>query len=49
MGRNKRKVPDDLPRERRDYDLSEAEKAEFDTVKRIGEEISRSIEYTPAR
>jgi transposase len=42
-------LPDDLPRERREYDLSEAEKAEFDTVKRIGEEISSSIEYTPAR
>ncbi|MEO7851860.1 MAG: IS66 family transposase [Rubrivivax sp.] len=42
-------LPEDLPRERRDYDLSEAEKAEFDAVKRIGEEISRSIEYTPAR
>ena len=42
-------LPDDLPRERREYDLSEAEKAEFDAVKRIGEEISKSIEYTPAR
>ena len=42
-------LPDDLPRERREYDLSEAEKAQFDTVKRIGEEISSSIEYTPAR
>lgn len=42
-------LPDDLARERRDYDLSEAEKAEFDSIKRIGEEISSSIEYTPAR
>ena len=42
-------LPDNLPRERRDYDLSEAEKAEFDSVKHIGEEISSSIEYTPAR
>ena len=42
-------LPEDLPRERRDYDLSDAQKAEFDTVKRIGEEISKSIEYTPAR
>ena len=42
-------LPDNLPRERRDYDLSDAEKAEFDSVKRIGEEISSSIEYTPAR
>ena len=47
--RGRAALPDDLPRERRDYDLSEAEKAEFDTIKRIGEEISRSIEYTPAR
>ena len=42
-------LPDDLPRERREYDLSDAEKAEFDSIKRIGEEISSSIEYTPAR
>lgn len=42
-------LPEDLPRERRDYDLSDAEKAEFDSVKRIGEEISSSIEYTRAR
>jgi transposase len=42
-------LPDDLPRERREYDLSEAEKSEFDSIKRIGEEISSSIEYTPAR
>jgi transposase len=42
-------LPDDLPRERREYDLSEAEKAEFDSINRIGEEISSSIEYTPAR
>ena len=42
-------LPDHLPRERRDYDLSEAEKAQFDSVKCIGYEISSSIEYTPAR
>jgi transposase len=42
-------LPDDLPRERREYDLSEAEKAQFDTVKRIGEEVSCSLEYTPPR
>jgi transposase len=42
-------LPDDLPRERREYDLSEAEKAQFDTVKQIGEEVSCSLEYTPPR
>ena len=42
-------LPEDLPRERRDYDLTEAEKAEFDSIRRIGEEISSSIEYMPAR
>jgi transposase len=47
--RGRAALPDDLPRERREYDLSEAEKAEFDSIKRIGEEISSSIEYTPAR
>lgn len=47
--RGRAALPDHLPRERREYDLSEAEKAEFDRVKRIGEEISKSLEYTPPR
>src|SRR3990170_8717747 len=42
-------LPKNLPRERVDYDLSEAEKAEFDSVERIGEEISETLEYTPAK
>ena len=42
-------LPKDLPRERVDYDLSEAEKAEFDELKRIGEEVSETLEYTPAK
>ena len=42
-------LPKNLPRERVDYDLSETEKAEFDSVERIGEEISETLEYTPAK
>ena len=40
-------LPKDLPRRRVDYDLSEAEKAEFDAVERIGEEVSETVDYTP--
>ena len=40
-------LPKDLPRQRIDYDLSEAEKAEFDAVTQIGEEVSETLEYTP--
>ena len=42
-------LPKDLPRSRIDYDLSEAEKAQFDSIERIGEEISETLEYTPAQ
>lgn len=42
-------LPKDLPRERVDYDLSDAEKAAFDEVKRIGEEVSETLEYTPSK
>jgi transposase len=42
-------LPKDLPRERVDYDLSVAEKAEFDALERIGEEVSETLEYTPAK
>lgn len=42
-------LPPHLPREQREYDLSDAEKAEFDAVKRIGEEISSTLEYTPPK
>ena len=40
-------LPKDLPRQRIDYDLSDAEKAEFDAVARIGEEVSETLDYTP--
>jgi hypothetical protein len=42
-------LPKDLPRERVEYDLSEAEKAEFEELERIGEEVSETLEYTPAK
>jgi transposase len=42
-------LPKDLPRERIEYDLSDAEKAAFDRIERIGEELSETLEYTPAR
>ena len=42
-------LPKDLPRERVDYDLSDSEKAEFDQLERIGEEVSETLEYTPAK
>jgi transposase len=42
-------LPKDLPRERVEYDLSAAEKAEFDALERIGEEVSETLEFTPAK
>ncbi len=42
-------LPKDLPRTRIEYDLSEAQKASFDTLKRIGEERSETLHYEPAR
>ncbi len=42
-------LPKDLPRERIEYDLTDAEKAEFDRLERIGEEISETLDYTPAK
>lgn len=43
------KLPKELPRERVEYDLSEAAKAEFDRLERIGEEVSETLEFTPAK
>jgi transposase len=43
------RLPKDLPRTRIDYELSESERAEFETVERIGEEISETLDYTPAK
>jgi len=38
-----------VPRRRVEYDLSEADKAQFERVQRIGEEVSETLEYTPAK
>lgn len=38
-----------VPRRRVEYDLSEDDKARFERVQRIGEEISETLEYTPAK
>ncbi len=42
-------LPKDLPRVRIDYDLTEQEKSGFDTLTRIGEERSETLDYTPAK
>ena len=43
------RLPKDLPRLRVDYDLSADEKAQFDSLQRIGEEVSETLDYTPAK
>lgn len=43
------RLPKHLPRTRIDYELSEAERAEFDRVERIGVEVSETLDYTPAQ
>lgn len=47
--RGRPSLPKDLPRERVEYDLTPAEKAEFERLERIGEEVSETLEYTPAK
>lgn len=42
-------LPAGLPRQRIEYDLDEAEKAQFERVEKIGEEVSETLDYTPAR
>lgn len=42
-------LPKDLPRERIEYDLTDTEKAEFDSIERIGFEVSETLDYTPAK
>ena len=42
-------LPADLPRERIEYELDAAERAAFARVEPIGEEVSQTLEYTPAR
>ena len=43
------KLPKDLPRTRIEYDLSQAEKGEFERLERIGEELCETLDYTPAK
>jgi len=42
-------LPADLPRVRKEYELSEAERAEFDQVHKIGEDTSETLDYTPPK
>jgi transposase len=49
MRRGRPALPKDLPRVRIEYDLSDAEKAEFDSIQRIGVEHSETLDYTPAK
>ena len=42
-------LPKDLPRVRLEYDLTEAEKKDFETLTRIGEDKSETLDYIPAK
>ena len=42
-------LPKDLPRIRIDYDLTAEEKSDFETLTRIGEESSETLDYIPAK
>ena len=42
-------LPKDLPRVRIEYDLTEAEKDNFETLTRIGEDKSETLDYIPAK
>ena len=42
-------LPKDLPRTRLEYDLTAEEKSTFDAVEKIGEEVSETLDYTPAK
>ena len=42
-------LPKDLPRVRIEYDLTEAEKDDFETLTRIGEDKSETLDYIPAK
>jgi transposase len=46
VSKGRPRLPKDLPRMRIDYELSAAERTQFDTVERIGEEISETLDYT---
>ena len=42
-------LPKDLPRVRVEYDLTELEKNDFETLTRIGEDKSETLDYIPAK
>lgn len=42
-------LPKDLPRQRIEYHLDAQQVAQFDSVKPIGEELSETLQYIPAR
>jgi len=42
-------LPKDLPRVRVEYDLSQDERAAFESLERIGEEVSETLDYIPAK
>lgn len=43
------KLPAQLPRVRIDYDLTDEQKAGYRSIERIGEELSETLDYIPAR
>jgi transposase len=42
-------LPKNLQRDRIEYDLSDVEKSEFDSLEPIGFEVSETLDYTPAK
>ena len=47
--RGRAALPKDLPRVRVEYDLTQAEKSDFETLTRIGEDKSETLDYIPAK
>ena len=43
------RLPADLPRKRIEYDLTEDEKAQFERLTKIGEQVSETLDFTPAK
>jgi transposase len=43
------RLPADLPRTRIEYDLTEDEKSQFERLTRIGEQVSETLDFTPAK
>ncbi|MDB5923299.1 MAG: putative transposase [Betaproteobacteria bacterium] len=43
------RLPADLPRTRIEYDLTDEEKSQFERLTQIGEEVSETLEFTPAK